>query len=176
MKYITKKAYIQGLAARGCLRYLAMQKQATKSPTDVGVDRFRQLDEDTQKELLQRSNLDKGFKGTYRMSNLAKNTGGKTYAMIGLGTAGAGAALGALIAAARKKNILAGSLIGGASGAGLGLAGKYVNDKYIYPKSLSKLDFNAVDYERLNQLNNKLSNNEELSESEQADWDALNGD
>lgn len=165
MRYITKQAYINGLAARGILRNLLLNKQAEadnskntsensqddieeqdipdKLPTDVpddvyqwnpgkdyynNVAKFQQLTPDQQKKEREAQKQRYG----YLSNSIAKPEFG--YMTPGLATAGIGAAIGALIQAAREKNILAGAGIGAGIGGIAGLGGKYINDTYIYPE------------------------------------------
>lgn len=161
MRYITKQAYINGLAARGVLRNLLLNKQAESSsvnnqddnieeqeipkelPKDVAEDvypwspgkdyyknytKFQYLTPDQQKKEREAQKQ----RHSYLSNSVAKPEFG--YMTPGLATAGIGAAIGALIQAAREKNILAGAGIGVGIGGIAGLGGKYINDTYIYPE------------------------------------------
>ena len=58
------------------------------------------------------------------------------YLNAGLYGAGAGGIIGALVNAARGKNILTGALIGAGTGGALGAGGKYLSDNYLKPELL----------------------------------------
>lgn len=136
MNYITKQAYVRGVAARGILRTRVMQKMAEEN-TQPG-DSAKETPKKTYK--LNGSFLDpnpgffKGVRNSYLKNNFFANEG--DYLKSGLIGLGAGGIIGALIQAARGKNLLSGALVGGGIGAGLGAGGKYLSDKYIYPKAI----------------------------------------
>ena len=153
-----KQAYVRGLAARGILRAMIMQKKASGSDSKdynpkedlqdlqskseepdfdllpLGIRRqvtnARYLDTDPE--------FRKSLAYKYLNNSLARDAGIPQYAVSGLAGAGVMGAIGALIQAARKKNVLKGALIGGGIGAGIGIGGKYINDKYIYPSIQEK--------------------------------------
>lgn len=58
------------------------------------------------------------------------------YLNAGIYGAGAGGIIGALVNAARGKNILTGALIGAGTGGALGAGGKYLSDNYLKPELL----------------------------------------
>ena len=198
MNYITKKAYVRGLAARGILRAMIMQKKAETSTSTVPEDdpfllpenanllpgnntaekhtsdatsssakpssvNTNDIQHDTVDNTINKSttstsnnndldkkplkfhggrfdpnpSLFKSLRNYYVSSPFWRSDGG--YLRSGLVGAGITGIIGALIQAARGKNLLSGALVGAGIGAGLGAGGKYISDKYIYPKALEGL-------------------------------------
>ena len=147
MRYITKQAYINGLAARGVLRNLFMQKAASQPDKPESYDSISEAEKQvpiavvpsptnnsetkppTEKEL-----KDQEWRYNYLNSDWAKPDFG--YVTPGLTGAGVGALVGALVQAARDKNVLAGAGIGAGIGGLTGAGAKYYNDEYLYPEIL----------------------------------------
>ncbi len=159
MRYITKQAYINGLAARGVLRNRVMQKMAdgdgewgeTKTDSAIrsmgetptpSVPTYSQEAEAATEEESTPMSKDEIEKETAKQRNrlwyLSKRLAqpGSGYLTPGLIGTGIGGIVGALVQAARQKNILLGAGIGAGMGGLAGIGGKYINDKHIYPKIL----------------------------------------
>ena len=144
MKYITKKAYINGLAARGCLRYLAMQKMATTTPGVAGSSSSTSTstttgttpsDQETASGDKDKKEKESWQKWYLKTKMFQPESGYLTPGLIGTGIGGA---IGALVQAARQKNILLGAGIGAGMGGLAGIGAKYVNDEYVFPEIYKK--------------------------------------
>ena len=140
-----KQAYVRGLAARGILRARMLQKQAADfNPEPVSTTMYDSPVGPKQGPYTRR--FIESFMDPYKSSDpvinavfSAKPKGksglsrGATDALSGLGGAGIGAIIGALIAYARKKKVLghalAGAGIGGLAGVGGSELYRYLNNK-----------------------------------------------
>ena len=141
-----KQAYVRGLAARGILRMRAILKQAAIGSLPVAgpeipggglpgagfTDRYK-------------SN-DPVLNAVFADGKPAQTKGwsrGATNAIAGLGGAGIGAIIGALIAYARKKKVLGHALAGAGIG---GLAGVGGNELYRYLSKKPETSADDIDW------------------------------